>query len=87
MDNEQTGAGLDGRTRPAETKLSGANEDRKIFISTVQLTTSRIGSLNRLIHTLPCTSIQGLPRHVYCMRRPSLVELTVDKNSALVPQV
>ena len=37
-----------------ETKFSGANEDRKydIFIFLVQLTTSRIGSLTRLIYTL-----------------------------------
>ena len=35
-----------------ETKFSGANEDREQFIFPVQLTTSRIGNLTRLIHTL-----------------------------------
>ena len=29
-----------------------ANEDKEIFIFPVQLTTSRIGNLTRLIHTL-----------------------------------
>ena len=33
------------------TKFSGANGDREIFISPVQLTTSRIGNLTRLILT------------------------------------
>ena len=42
-----------GRPNPSrETKLSGPNEDRGLFISPVQLTTSRIGNLTRLIHTL-----------------------------------
>ena len=35
-----------------ETKFSGANADREVFIFPVQLTTSRIGNLTRLIHTL-----------------------------------
>ena len=35
-----------------ETKVSGANRDREIFIFPVQLTMSRIGDLTRLIHTL-----------------------------------
>ena len=35
-----------------ETKFSGANADREIFISPVQLITSRIGNLTRLIPTL-----------------------------------
>ena len=35
-----------------ETKFSGANADREIFIFPVQLTASRIGDLTRLIHTL-----------------------------------
>ena len=33
-------------------KISGSNGDREIFIFPVQLTTSRIGNLTRLIHTL-----------------------------------
>ena len=35
-----------------ETKFSGANADSEIFIFPVQLTTSRIGNLTRLILTL-----------------------------------
>ena len=35
-----------------ETKLSGANEDREIFIFPVHLTRSRIGNIARLILTL-----------------------------------
>ena len=35
-----------------ETKLSGTYGDRGIFIFPVQLTTSRIGNLTLLIHTL-----------------------------------
>ena len=35
-----------------ETKFSGANGDREISIFPLQLTTSRIGNLTRLISTL-----------------------------------
>ena len=35
-----------------QTKFSGANGDREILIFPVQLTTSRIGNLTRLILTL-----------------------------------
>ena len=50
--DEQADAGRDGPTRPRETKFSGANGDRKIFIFPVQLTMSRIVNLTRLILTL-----------------------------------
>ena len=41
-----------GRSKPFhETKFSGANGDREIVIFPVQLITSRIGSLTRLIHS------------------------------------
>ena len=43
----------DGTASPfRETKFSGANGDRKIFKFPVQLITSRIGNLTRLILTL-----------------------------------
>ena len=43
----------DGTAEPArETKFSGTHGDRGIFIFSVQLTTSKIGNLTRLIHTL-----------------------------------
>ena len=35
-----------------ETEFSGANGDRKKFTFLVQLTTSKIGNLTRLVHTL-----------------------------------
>ena len=42
-----------GRLNPSrETKFSGTHGDRGILIFSVQLTTSRIGNLTRLIHTL-----------------------------------
>ena len=41
-----------------ETKFSGANADREISIFPVQLTTSNISNLTRLIHTLAiCVTI------------------------------
>ena len=41
-----------------ETKFSGTNGDREVFIFPVQLTTSRIGNLTRLILTLAiCVTI------------------------------
>ena len=58
-----------------ETKFSGANENRKMSLFPVQLTTSRVGNLSRLIHTLarcmtihtstsPCRSLCPSPRHL-----------------------
>ena len=42
-----------GHANPSrKTKVSGANRDREMLIFPVQLTTSRIGNLTRLIHTL-----------------------------------
>ena len=43
----------------SETKFSGANGNREIFIFPIQLTTCRTGNLTRLIHTLAiCVTIQ-----------------------------
>ena len=45
--------GTEQRLNPSrETKFSGTYGDRGIFIFPVQLTTSRIGNLTRLTHTL-----------------------------------
>ena len=42
-----------GLSKPSrETKFSGANGNREILIFPVQLITSRIGNLTRLIHAL-----------------------------------
>ena len=44
-----------------ETKFSGTNADREIFIFLVQLTTRRTGNLTRLIHALAiCVTILPL---------------------------
>ena len=51
---------MTGRLNPSrETKFSGANGDREIFIFLVQLTTSRIDNLTRLIHSLLYMSVGG----------------------------
>ena len=50
-----------------ETKFSGANADREIFIFPVQLTTCRIGNLTRLIHTFAIRD-----DHTYIMLYPSV---------------
>ena len=51
--DEQADAGRDCRRNPSrETKLSGTYGDREMLVFPVQLTTSRIGNLTRLIHTL-----------------------------------
>ena len=43
----------DGTAEPvSRDEIIGANGDREILFSPVQLTTSRIGNLTRLIHTL-----------------------------------
>ena len=52
------------RTPSGKTKFSDANEDREIFISPVQLTTSRIGNLTRLIYTLLYVTIHT---HIHTM--------------------
>ena len=57
--DEQADAGRDCRNLLARSIFSGTNADGAIFIFPVQLTTSRIGNLTRLIHTLAiCVTIQ-----------------------------
>ena len=63
-----------GRPNPSrDTKFSGANRDREAFICSVQLTTSRIGNLTRLIHTL-----------AICDDRTYILELKHQVSSVLV---
>ena len=55
-----------GRLNPSrETKFSGTHGDRGIFFS-VQLTTSRIGNLTRLIHNLLYVMTIHTYIHTYC---------------------
>ena len=56
--NEQAGAGRDCRTS-RETKFSGANGDREIFIFPVQLTTSRIVNFIYAVDLYLATGICG----------------------------
>ena len=51
----------DGLPNPSrETKFSGTNADREIFIFPVQLTTCRTSNLTQLIHTLAmCVTIHS----------------------------
>ena len=63
--DEQADAGRDCRTRPRETNFSSAYGDTEICIFPVQLTTSRIGNLTRLILTLArCDDHTYI--HTYC---------------------
>ena len=50
--DEQADAGRDGWNPCRKTKFSGTHGDRRDIIFPVQLTTSRIGNLTRLNHTL-----------------------------------
>ena len=51
-----------GRLNPSrESKFSGTNGDREIFIFPVRLATSKIGNHTRLIHTL----LKVLTIHTY----------------------
>ena len=52
VENEQAGAGRVGRTRLARPNSQARTGTREILISPVQLNTTRIGNLTRLIHTL-----------------------------------
>ena len=50
--DERADAGRNCRTRLARPNSQARTADREILIFPVQLTTSRIGDLTRLIHTL-----------------------------------
>ena len=62
--DEQADAGRDYRNRLAR-PFSGANGYREIFIFLVQMTTSRIGDLTRLIHTLAICDDHTVAAWVY----------------------
>ena len=71
----------DATTEPSrETKLSGANGDKEMSIFPVQLTSSRIGNLTRLIHTflhvmnINCTYKTVAPVDQLIASKPSDVE-------------
>ena len=60
---DERGTGLPNPSR--ETKFSDANGDREIFIFPVDLTTSRIGNLTRLIHILAMCVTMHTYLHTY----------------------
>ena len=66
-----------GRLNPSrETKFSGTHGDRGIFIFPVQLTTSRIGDLIRLIHTL--LNVMTIhTTYILCTGRPGSSEVNM----------
>ena len=83
-EHEQADAGQDCRTRLAETKFSGANADREIILfSPIQLITSRIGNLTRLIHILAkCVTIHTYI-HTCCARFVwSVLRCSVERSGA-----
>ena len=63
------------KTISRETKFSGANGDRDIFIFPVQLTASRIGNLTRLIHTLAICD-----KHTYIYYISSALARSIPKS-------
>ena len=66
-----------------ETKFSGTHGDGGIFIFPVQLTTSRIGNLTRLIHTLRYL----MTLHTYMVANPARVQLDISiSRSPFVPE-
>ena len=85
--DEQADAGRDCRTRLAS-KFSGANGDREILFFPVQLTTSRIGYLTRLFHTLAIrddnTYIQEHRMSIYSVESPFYTMIAGHKKEAVV---
>ena len=65
-----------------ETKFSGTHGDRGMFIFPVQLTTSRIGNLTRLIHTL--LYVMTIHIHTYILTVRKTPELTKLQASSYV---
>ena len=67
MENEQADAGRYCRIRLARPNSQARTRDRGILIFPAQLTTSRVGNLTRLIHTLlyvcVCVCVCFLPIH------------------------
>ena len=71
------------RDGTAEPVFSGANGERGIFIFPVQLTTSRIGNLTRLIHnTLAIICDDHTTHTTSCSGKPAAEE--PDRNRFLV---
>ena len=68
-----------------ETNFSGAYRDREMFIFSVQLTTSRIGNLTRLIYTLLCVMAIHTYTHTYIYTyTPSDVRFFANPASGLL---
>ena len=69
--DEQADAGRDCRTRLARPNSQArTNGDREIFIFPVQLTTSRIGNLTRLILTLAMICDDHIYMYIYIILVP-----------------
>ena len=75
-----------GRLNPSrETKCSGTHGDRGMLIFSVQPTTSRIGNLTRLIHTL----LYVMTIHIYIHTHALCRSNSLSEKSALAatPQI
>ena len=77
-----------GRLNPSrETRFSGANADRGILFFPVQLTTSRIGNLTRLIYILLYVMTIRIYIHTYIhdvySSAPLLPRPSLSKNAEL----
>ena len=59
VENEQADAGRDSRTRVTRPNSLARTGTGKMFIFPVQLATSRIGNLTRLIQTLLTMALKG----------------------------
>ena len=72
----------------SETKFSGANGDRELFIFPVQLTTNRIGNFTRLIHTLAiCVTIHTIHINIrFCLDVSCYSEGEVEISVASIHQ-
>ena len=71
--DEQAEAGRDCRTRLAEPNSQArTGADREIFIFPVELTTSRVGNITRLIHTLAISddNVYNIQEKLHCSSYP-----------------
>ena len=70
-----------------ETKFSGANGDREMFIFRVQLATSRIGNLTRLIHALAMQYVMTIVCTLYIRKYSSSCGTNYSSSQQLLSEV
>ena len=86
--DEQADAERDCRIPSRSTKLEGAIGDRYKYVFPLQLTTCRIGNLNRLIHPAcrgsSCSMCDNTYIHTCCNGAPILIETMIALGSYLL---